>query len=251
MTGFVAAIDCGGTSTDAVLADMEGNVFHVPPAAGCNPVDNPEWLKSLNSVLEHIPSGSAVIVGMSGYSEVPEIDDEVASFLTDRLMGPHRIMNDAELAFRSALPDGDGVLLLAGTGSMAMARDGHDILRCGGWGHRIGDEGSAHWIGQHALMRAAAELDGRYPEDDFARRLVAELEVPNRPFGLIRWITDVDRPSRRIASVAATVDRFADDGDNVASSILETAADQLSKMAVAVARRAGLSHHFPLSLIHI
>jgi len=244
MTDFVAAIDCGGTSTDAVLADKAGTVYHLPTGPGCNPVDNRAWRASLDGMFEHIPSGSAVVLGMSGYSEVKEIDDEVASFLADRLGGRHQIMNDVELAFLSALPKRDGVLLLAGTGSMAMAHDGEKILRCGGWGHRIGDEGSAHWIGQRALTRAAAELDGRLPKDGFAERLMAALQVPDQPFGFIRWIADAALPRTQIASAAHEVDRLAEQNDPAAKAVLHAAADQLVQLAEAAAKTAELPHPF-------
>lgn len=115
MTDRNVAIDGGGTSAGVVLTDKAGVARHLLSGSGCNPQENPARRASLDPVFKPIPPGSAVVLGMSGFSEVPEIDDKMGSFIDACLNGRHRIMNDVELAFLSALPERDGVLLLAGT----------------------------------------------------------------------------------------------------------------------------------------
>ena len=70
---------------------------------------------------------------------------------------------DVEAAFHDAFGDGPGVMLIAGTGSIAWARDESGVMhRVGGWGQHVGDEGSGYWIGHGARSGAwTGAEDGR------------------------------------------------------------------------------------------
>jgi len=71
------------------------------------------------------------------------------------------VVGDMEIALQAALGAGPGVIVIAGTGSIAYGRDAQGrTARAGGWGFAISDEGSAHWIGRAAvatLLRSADE----------------------------------------------------------------------------------------------
>ena len=64
---------------------------------------------------------------------------------------------DVEAAFHDAFGEGPGVMLIAGTGSIAWARDEGGVMhRVGGWGQHVGDEGSGYWLVMEALRRVAS-----------------------------------------------------------------------------------------------
>jgi N-acetylglucosamine kinase-like BadF-type ATPase len=232
---LVAAVDGGGTKTAAALADRAGRVTLLPPGGGCNPQDNPDWAEALGAVLAAVGQPAAAVVGLPGWGEVPAHDREVGAFVAARLPGAV-ILNDVDLAARGAFPGGEGVLILAGTGSMAMARG----LRVGGWGDLIGDEGSAFRIGQRALTEMARVIDGRSESAGFARALGARLGCGVEGFAPLDWVMGQAHGRSAIAQVAREVDALAEAGDGVARGILAAAAAELVELGRVAAARAGL-----------
>lgn len=72
------------------------------------------------------------------------------------------VTSDAELALESAFDGAPGIVLIVGTGSIAIAKtDSEKISRCGGWGIELDDEGSGAWIGREGLTAVVRALDGR------------------------------------------------------------------------------------------
>lgn len=252
MIDLVGAIDCGGTKILAALADRRGGLRFLPPEAGGNPQDGPVWQGRLTALLAAMARAGhlvAVTLGMAGHGEVPGHDAATAA-LAQAALGPVvRIMNDVELALRGAFGDGQGVLILAGTGAMAMAQGPRGIARAGGWGDLIGDEGSAYWIGARALRLAARALDGQGGDVDFARALMARLGAgnPGDPGGPLRHAMATVAPRAAIAQVAAHVDALAQAGQPQARAILTRGAGHLARTARAAARAAGLSAPQPWS----
>jgi N-acetylglucosamine kinase-like BadF-type ATPase len=242
-TQRVAAVDGGGTKTAAALADARGEVTFLPAQAGCNPQDSPGWDGVLGAVLDELAARRglvAAVLGMPGFGEVPELDEGVCALVAARLPVRAEVLNDVDLAFRGAFPQGRGVLVLAGTGSMAIAGAEGRIARAGGWGDLIGDEGSAYWIGAEALRRAAMEADGRAGATGFGERLMVALGVAGRPYAPLAYVMASRETRPAIAAVAMQVDGMAEAGDAQAAAILEAAAAHLAQAAQAAAGRAGL-----------
>ncbi len=251
MESWVAAIDGGGTKTAAALADRRGGVSFLPEGAGCNPQDGPGWAEVLRGTLTralHAPGGlAAAVLGLPGHGEVPAHDAEVLALLRDLLKIPFEPMNDVFLARLGAFGGGEGVLVLSGTGSMAVARGPLGQVRVGGWGDVIGDEGSASAIGREALALAARAFDGRRPEArGFADALVARLgPLAEGPFAPLTWLmAQPGTPRSAVASVARHVDALAEEGQGTAKAILAEAADDLALQGRTAARMAGLAEPF-------
>lgn len=234
----VLAIDGGGTKTAALVADALGQVRVLDPAQGCNPQDGPGWTDALSAVFAQVQDVDFAVIGMPGFGEVPQHDALVSDFINAQIGAAHLIINDVELAYRGAFPNGNGVLILAGTGSMAIGGSNDDVRRAGGWGPVFGDEGSAYWIGQRALAHAASKLDGRGPTDGFAARLTKALDAPTHRYGLLDWVAQSPNSRARVASVARVVDTLSQSGDGVARSILDAAANELVGLARAVSAQA-------------
>ncbi|TNC49814.1 hypothetical protein FHG66_09880 [Rubellimicrobium rubrum] len=244
---WVAALDGGGTKTAIALADRRAELTILPEGRGCNPQDGPGWdqvlRESLNRAL-HRPGGlAAVVLGLPGHGEVPAHDAATRDLLRRTLPVPYEPMNDVALAHLGAFGDGAGVLVLSGTGSMAVARGPQGVVRVGGWGDVLGDEGSAAWIGREALSLATRALDGRAPEAVlFARALVLRLGPQAQgDFAPLTWLmVQSGTPRSAVAAVARIVDELAAQGHEPAQRLLWRAAAELARMARVAAARAGL-----------
>ncbi len=131
---------------------------------------------------------------------------------------------------------------MAGTGAVAVAKGKNGLVRVGGWGEIIGDEGSANWIGKRALGIATRALDGRSQDIEFARKLMTALAIDTATdeYALLGWVHGLGHPRSAIASVARHIDALAEAGDAVAQDILAQAADALAAHGPAAQARAGL-----------
>ncbi len=137
-----------------------------------------------------------------------------------------RVMSDAEAAYRGALGDRAGVVLLAGTGSIALGRDTRGRwARAGGWGPLLGDEGSAFWIGREWLR---ATLRGR------------------RSLRLRRILGSPD-PVARIAALAPAVLRRARGGSRDARRIVALSQGALADLLVRTSLELRLGPVIPVS----
>ncbi len=251
---WVAALDGGGTKTATALADRLGTVLTLPQGAGSNPQDGPAWEGVLREALGQAlqaPGGiTTIVLGLPGLGEVPAHDAKVLAFLDRRLPVPYEPMNDVFLAHLGALGGAEGVLVLAGTGSMAVARGPEGLARVGGWGDVLGDEGSAAWIGREALALATRAFDGRAPAVlPFARALCRRLGPEAAgDFAPLTWLmAQPGTPRAVVASVARHVDELAREGHGEALRLLRGAAAELALAAKTAAARSGLGDSFPWS----
>lgn len=243
MDRLVAALDGGGTKTQGAWADAGGRVWLSHPVAGCNPQDGPHWAENLQSALMALPAETThASLGIPGFGEVPRDDARVLQLIALGFPGTAEVMNDVTLAYRGAFPEGGGVLILAGTGSMAMASGPGGLHRTGGWGDTYGDEGSAWWIGRAGLALASKQADGRVPDTGFAAALSARLGLAAEadPYALIGWAMAQNHQRPAIAAVARHIDDLARAGDATAAGLLQGAADELHQHMSAVVRLAGL-----------
>ena len=247
MTDYVGAIDGGGTKTAGALADRAGKVHLTPIEAGCNPFDSNDWDTVLLRTIGHFeifaPEISKYTFGLPGFGEIPAHDTATRDLIAKTsLAKKSRILNDVEMAFHGAFPALDGVLILAGTGSMAISHGSQGIVRIGGWGDVFGDEGGAYWIGQRALAIASKASDGRIEAPDFLKILqsVLGVESSSNPFALMEWLTNQPHRRSAIAEIARHIDAMATQGNAHAIRIMTEAATELSQLGLTATRRAGM-----------
>jgi len=244
----VLGIDAGGTKTMCLLADGEGRVIAEARGEGANlqAVGEFEVEKVLHGVMERAIGDrdlrpAAICLGMAGVDR--EGDAAVMRALMRRIGYKARVVitNDALVALVAGVGDDPGVVLLAGTGSIAYGRNAKDeAARAGGWGYVLGDEGSGYWIGRHALRAVVRASDGR-GQPTALTPLVLEHFGATRASELVHAIYDrAVRPSA-IAAVAHAVQRAADAGDAVATKILTVGARELAACAASVVRRLDLT----------
>jgi N-acetylglucosamine kinase-like BadF-type ATPase len=150
------------------------------------------------------------------------------------------IVNDALIALMAGIGHEPGVVIIAGTGSIAYGHNGQgQAARAGGWGYVLGDEGSGYWIGRLALRAVVRHADGRGRATSLTPRLLAHFGAA-RATDLIHRVYHQELSPRSIAAAAKYVQLARDEGDQVATGILNRAADELMTAATAVMARLEL-----------
>ncbi|OWV73836.1 N-acetylglucosamine kinase [Rhizobium sp. R339] len=240
---LILGIDGGGSKVVVAVADRSGRILRSSRGRGVNPMDNPNWLEELDRHLLPFRNETklmAVAAGLPAYGEVARLSASQRDAIQRAFPNVRReVLNDVDAAHLGAFAGKPGILILSGTGSMAWARnEAGKSARTGGWGDLIGDEGSSHWIGQRALNLVSQSLDGRAPPTALASALIDQLRIdPADPMnGLGDWASSLANPRAEIAAISALVDRVASGGDEGAVSLLEQAADELSKHHHAISR---------------
>jgi N-acetylglucosamine kinase-like BadF-type ATPase len=149
------------------------------------------------------------------------------------------ITDDAFIALAGATGGEPGLVVIAGTGSIAFGRNSEGgTARAGGWGYIFGDEGGAFWIARHAL-RAALRLEEGWGVPTALRAILLNFmisrDVPMRNINdLLHRCYTPEFPRSRVASFSVLVNQAAEEGDPVAREILDGAARELALLAVAV-----------------
>ncbi|HEY8551479.1 MAG TPA: BadF/BadG/BcrA/BcrD ATPase family protein [Vicinamibacterales bacterium] len=244
---YVLGIDAGGTKTVALLADAGGRIVGEARGAGANlhAVGELEVEKVLHDVMDRAIGDrhllpSVICLGMAGVDRPG--DAQVIRTLLRRISYKARVLiaNDALIALVAGVGDAPGVVLIAGTGSIAYGRNAaNEAARAGGWGYVLGDEGSGYWIGRHALRAVVREADGRGRATALTPLVLEHFGV-RRPDELVAVVYERQLRPSAIAAVATAVQKAADAGDPVACEILATGARELAACAASVVNRLGL-----------
>jgi N-acetylglucosamine kinase-like BadF-type ATPase len=251
---YVVGIDAGGTKTVGLLADETGHVLAEARGSGANLQTGGELEveKVFDGILESLGRDhliSAVCLGIAGVDR-PQ-DEQVIKGILRRLghRQTARVVNDAAIALAAGAPDRTGVVVLAGTGSIAYGADRTGkTARAGGFGFLLADEGSGYWFGHQALRAVVRAGDGRAPHTELTPLLFDELEVSSVP-ELVPRVYERGLPKHRIAALAPLVQRAYDRGDAVAAELMRQGAHELAMIARSVVRQLTLGPHpYPVVL---
>jgi N-acetylglucosamine kinase-like BadF-type ATPase len=249
---YVIGIDGGGTKTVAAVADSTGRIVGVGPAGPSNylAVGLEEAKRNIaEAVKSALAAGGMgerrVDVLSAGLAGVGRESGRVAMLaaiesldLSEKVLLDH----DAAIALAGATGGEPGVIVIAGTGSIAFGMNSRgERARAGGLGHVLGDEGSAYWIGLRALSEAVRFLDSRGPETALAAKLMARLGVSDLP-SLVQRVYEKHADKSGIAAFAELATEAAQAGDSIAQSILAEAGRELALAANVVIARLGLAN---------
>jgi N-acetylglucosamine kinase-like BadF-type ATPase len=240
--GFFLGIDGGGSKTECVLADEAGAVLARASGPGTN------LHRVLPAVLRETMADCREQIGRAtGLSSLP-VEVTCAGFagggsvearararpLLQELFHPHRlyIVADMEIALEAAVGVRPGVVLLAGTGSIAYGRNSlGQQARAGGEGPLVGDRGSGCDIGRGAVEAVIAAATRSGAETRLVAGVREALGV-SAPEDLQMRI----HPERaaELARLLPVVLQAARAGDLVAQGLLAAAGDELADLAVQV-----------------
>jgi len=235
---LVMGLDSGGTKTIMAIADRRGQVVSVRRANGLDPSVGDGWIAQLRDLVGSqagdMRSLDFAVLGLPYHGELDTYSAAQISVAQRIMPDKSLVVNDVRVAFDGAFAGRPGVLVLAGTGSMAWASrngPGDPHVRVGGWGDVFGDEGSAFWIGREALGIASRDLDGRAPAPGFSRTFLAALGLNGAE--LMGWCYGLENRRAGIAGIAKIVSTLASGGCVESQGILQRAGDHLAAHATA------------------
>ena len=236
-------VDGGQSGTTALIGDETGRILGTGDAGPCNHTSVAEGRARFErAVTESFAAAcaeasldpstvefEAACFGMSGGPE--DKRDILASLFRVRTL---IVTNDAVIALAGATADGNGIIVIAGTGSIALGRrpDGAQA-RAGGWGYIFGDEGSAFEIARQALRASLRMEEGWGPPTTLRAALLEATGSQSANQVLHRFYTP-EWPRSRVATLAPLVDAAALSADAVATEILARAAQDLALFAASI-----------------
>lgn len=244
---YILGIDCGGTSTKALLTTVEGGIVGRGQGGPANyTVDGVDGVAK--SVLEGVrgclgptpldlsalhQEGVFLALGVSGAGRETETETVKEAFHS--LGFEHVVVaHDAIIALLGALGGADGVAVIAGTGSIAYGlRDGQSG-RAGGWGYLLGDEGSAFWMGIRALQQVMHGYDGRVLGDQDLQQAACDYFQVQGVAELVPLIHKIPIDRGLIGGFSREITSLANGGHSLCQEILAGAGRQLGQLAVAV-----------------
>jgi len=235
MTRIVVGVDAGGTGTRAVVGDGHTILTRAEGAAGA--IRPGRALAAATAIAETVRralaeagvlEAEAMVVGAAGAGREGARLELERALRGERIARKAQVTTDIAIALAAAFGKGSGIVLSAGTGSIAMASapDGK-LHRAGGYGWQMGDEGSGYAIGRAALSALSRAADGRGPATQLSSRLLTAARAGGMD-DLITWA--VNATASEISGLAATVLKVAEEGDRVAQGIVDYAARELCLM---------------------
>jgi len=236
-------VDGGQSGTTALIGDETGRVLGEGEAGPCNHAAAGEGRAKLEAAV----TGSVAVACAEAGLDAAAVRFEAACFgmsggpddkreILAQILNAAQlvVVTDAAIALTGATGGGPGIIVIAGTGSIALGRNtaGREA-RAGGWGYIFGDEGGAFDIGRQALRAALRMEEGWGPETSLGAMLreatgAASINEVLHLFYTPAW------PRSRVARLAAEVDRAAANSDVVAQRILARASQELAVLAAAV-----------------
>jgi glucosamine kinase len=246
MPSIAVGVDAGGSKT-AVVHAVDGKPSRIELCDGANAsVRGAEAAAAIiaGAVERSLDGGvpHAIFVGAAGASR-REVRDAIETALHSRYASSRiAVRDDAYIALRASVPHGDGVVAIAGTGSIVYAQHGDEAYRCGGYGYLLGDDGSGFAIGSAAINHVLRCYDGRVPRDELVAAIEAQFEADGLE-SVLQAVYRSDRPVGVVASAARTVLDVAQTGERSATKIVQTAALGLGDLLKSVIKRAGLTGH--------
>jgi len=242
---YFLGVDGGQSATTAVIGDQHGKILGWATAGPCNHVAAPEaQAKFLRVMRECISEAagragmeltgerwnfSAACLGMSGGAA------DKASLLQPLLDAEHLLVtDDASIALAGATAGEPGIVVISGTGSIALGRNTRgETARAGGWGYIFGDEGGAFDIMRQALRVVLREHEGWGARTALTPALLEATGAAD-PNEMLHLFYKPEWPRSRVAGLARIVNRIAEEGDPLATMVLHNAAQQLALFAASV-----------------
>ena len=234
---YIVGIDGGGTKTKLTLCDKEGNILHTVTSGPSNILSSGYEVakKSITEVINEgiLESGyeleqcASLCIGVAGAGR-EHIKRQLEEIIRSTgYKGKLVITHDAETALVGGTEGKEGILIIAGTGTICYGKTKEGkIHRLSGWGHIIGDEGSAYSIGIKILNAVMKAYDGRGEETALTNLLLEHMGIHSED----EIITSIYSPKvtkEHIAALASLIDKGCKLHDKVALEIVDETVEDL------------------------
>lgn len=244
------AADIGGSKTRIQILDTEGNIVSEACGVGvASALDAPTPLPPLDEMLDEVEDKeriAAIAINLGGKNT----EQVLRSFGRVFPNVPTRIVREAEGIAAYALGEKHGapIVLMAGTGAIAVGTHGGKFVTTGGWGINIGDGGSGYDIGLQAIRASLLALDGTEPLAPLTKYICsceepfAATESPSSYRDQRDKVRESLYPLDRqhIAAFARIVGKFAEQGDRLALEIFAHAGESLARLVAATEKKLGI-----------
>ena len=257
---YFIGVDGGGSKTAAVIMDEAGEVKGEGRSGPSNHlrVGLEEAGNNIRAAIRQateqagttLASVAFAYCGIAGSDHPARRGGMVETLLPLFPKSNFSIDSDTRIALTGAIGFGLGIVVIAGTGSVAFGRNSQGIeARAGGWGPTLGDEGSGYSIGRRGLAAIVRAYDGRGPKTVMTE-LLCNAYAKCDPEDLPYFVYAPGIRADDIALYNRMVIEAAAQGDAVANSIFESEGYELGKTIVAVSRKLGIiDESFPISYI--
>jgi len=238
---LLCGIDGGGTTTKVVVCNLEGQVLH---SFQCGTINHygagiPKVRENFAAIAANILEKFACLPGtiFTGNSALDGLaEDVLVQELTEGVFHPSKVVfhSDVYIALLSFTMGNPGAVLISGTGSMACGIDAGGVYHtAGGWGQVLGDEGSAYHMALEGIKAALLAHDGLSEPTQLSASVMKFFDL-EKISDIIDKIYNPPVEKSLIAAFAPEVGSAADEGDTVALQILESEAEWLYKLALAI-----------------
>lgn len=235
---YIIGIDAGGTKTTAAAYSTNGEVLNQAVTGFGNPtIDFDRGMGNICDALDKLiemqkacgySNPIRIVLGCAGI-ETGDKKQMAYEYLSGRYGSAVLVTNDAMLALYAAHHGEDGILIIAGTGSIGYLKQGGEVKRFGGWGHLINDDGSGYSIVIKAIRYIAYSFDTNN-SDTVLKKAVFEKLCITRLSELIDFTYKSTKGE--IAALVPVIERAANNGDMQARSILSWAGERLAYLVI-------------------
>jgi N-acetylglucosamine kinase-like BadF-type ATPase len=243
MPDYFLGVDGGQSSTYALIGDASGRVLGAGRGGPSNHVAASEGRAKFTGAIQSCLAAACANAGLDatairfasaclGFSGGPADKEAILQEIlpSDRTLVTH----DALIALSGATCGEPGLIVIAGTGSIAFGRNASGkTARAGGWGYVFGDEGGGFYIVRQAV-RAALRFEEDWGDPTSLRRMFLDAAAASDINQLVHRFYTPEFPRPRLAAFAKLVDDAAENGDAIAREILNDAARDLAIIAAAV-----------------
>lgn len=204
-----------------------------------------EGIKYLNITKDELYAGCFGSAGVARDKDLIFFKDLFKKYLPKSKV---YICSDAEILLVGGLNSLSGICLIGGTGSICFGRsESGEVIRAGGFGWRLGDEGSGWHIAHSAIARTLKSKEDR----DFPTMLdkyILKFFHINKLEDIISIVNDESTTKSDIGNFAKYVTVAADENDFLAIDILKTAGVSLFDLVNSVVKRMTKNHEKKLVL---
>ena len=243
---YFIGIDVGGTKTAFVCRDENNNLIGEYELGSCHilQVSETKSIQILQSGVNYLSNKINdndkqifICAGLAGYGKNIDFRNKIENICKQSFEKYNYIIrSDADIALYGALNGNDGILVICGTGSIALSLNKGKLTRCGGWGYMLGDEASAYYMAKQLLNVFTKQCDGRINETILKKYIKDKLNL-NDDYDIIAYISNnLENKRDKIAKLAILVYELALLNEPNALSIYENSAKEIAYMINTLAK---------------